>query len=74
MGDLVIGTNGVRKTRLKSASRGKSGGSRVCYYDITHKNELYLLLLYPKNQQKTLTPEDKKVLKKLVTELRRTTQ
>ncbi len=37
MGDIVPGTNGVRKARLKSASRGKSGGSRVCYYDVTHK-------------------------------------
>lgn len=26
MGDIVVGTNGVRKARLKSASHGKSGG------------------------------------------------
>lgn len=71
IGDIVPGTNGVRKARLKSASRGKSGGSRVCYYDITHKNEIYLLLIYPKNQQENLTAEDKKILKELVIELRR---
>ena len=29
MGDMIPGTNGVRKARLKSASRGKSGGSRM---------------------------------------------
>ena len=32
MGDLVQGTGGIRKTRLKSATKGKSGGFRVCYY------------------------------------------
>lgn len=37
MGDMIPGTSGVRKARLKSASRGKSGGSGVCYYDIDHK-------------------------------------
>ena len=31
MGDLVTGTGGLRKIRLKSASRGKSGSFRVCY-------------------------------------------
>ncbi len=71
MGDMIPGTNGVRKARLKSASRGKSGGSRVCYYDITHRNEIYLLLIYLKNQQEDLTSDDKKILKELTTELRR---
>jgi hypothetical protein len=71
MGDIVSGTSGVRKTRLKSASRGKSGGSRICYYDINHRNEIYLLLIYAKNQQEDLTAEDKKDLKELVNALRK---
>lgn len=71
MGDIVPGTNGVRKARLKSASRGKSGGSRICYYDVTHRNEIYLLLIYAKNQQENLTSEDKKDFKELVIALRR---
>ncbi len=29
-GDMIIGTGGVRKARLKSSSQGKSGGFRVC--------------------------------------------
>jgi len=74
MGDVVVGTNGVRKARLKSASRGKSGGSRVCYYDLTLKNEVFLLLIYTKNQQETLTTDDKKDLKELVTIIRRGNQ
>ena len=31
-GDMISGTHGVRKIRLKSSSKGKSGGFRVCYY------------------------------------------
>lgn len=71
MGDMIPGTGGVRKARLKSASRGKSGGSRVCYYDIDHKNEIFLLLVYLKNQQENLTSEEKKTLKEIVTEIQR---
>jgi hypothetical protein len=60
LGDLIIGTGGVRKTRLKSASRGKSGGFRVCYFDHGEGKELFLLLIYPKNEQENLTPGEKK--------------
>lgn len=71
MGDIIQGTSGVRKARLKSASRGKSGGSRICYYDVTSKNSIYLLLIYTKNQQEDITTDQKKVLKELVYRLRR---
>jgi hypothetical protein len=71
IGVIVPGTNGIRKVRLKAPSRGKSGGFRVCYYDVTRKNEIYLLMIYAKNQQENLTAEDKKDLKELVHTLRR---
>lgn len=65
-GDIVPGTGGIRKARLKSASRGKSGGFRVCYYDISHKDRIYLIAIYPKNEQENISMEDKKALKGLV--------
>ena len=71
MGDVVSGTGGVRKARLKAPSRGKSGGFRVCYYDITSDNEIFLILIYPKNKQEDLTPAEKKELKETVTIIRR---
>lgn len=74
IGVIVPGTNGIRKVRLKSASGGKSGGFRVCYYDVTRENEIYLLMIYAKNQQENLTAEDKKEFKELVTILRRKTR
>lgn len=66
MGDLIPGTNGVRKARLKSAAKGKSGGFRVCYYFISRDGEIFLLLVYPKNVQEDLTREDQKILKQMI--------
>src|ERR1700691_4254377 len=57
IGVLLTGTGGVRKVRLKSSSRGKSGGFRVCYYYYTEGNAIYLLYVFQKNEQENLTPE-----------------
>lgn len=70
MGDQIAGTGGVCKARLKSASRGKSGGHRVCYYFLVNKDTIYLLLIYPKNEQENLTAEEKGILKSLVAQLK----
>ena len=67
MGDIIQGTGGLRKTRLKSSSKGKSGGFRVCYYYHDKKNkEIFLITIYPKNEKSDITPEEKKDLKALV--------
>ena len=47
-GDVIIGTGGIRKTRLKSATKGKSGGFRVCYLDIKDRLILFLVRLLQK--------------------------
>lgn len=66
MGDVIQGTGGVRKTRLKSASKGKSGGFRVCYYLHHSKTgKIYLITIYPKNEKDDVSPDEKKELKKL---------
>ena len=65
-GDLVPGTAGIRKTRLKSASKGKSGGFRICYYYYQEYEDLYLIMIYQKNKQENITAAEKKVLKELV--------
>lgn len=38
VGDLISGTNGIRKIRLKSSYAGKSGGFRV-YYSRSHDSK-----------------------------------
>ena len=59
-GDLIIGTGGIRKIRLKSSHGGKSGGFRVCYFDNPEDEELFLILIYPKNEKEDLSNEEKK--------------
>ena len=70
LGDLIVGTAGCRKVRLKSSGKGKSGGFRICYYDMTEKNKIYLLFVYAKNDTENLTSEEKSILKELVTLLK----
>jgi len=72
MGDLIQGTGGVRKARLKSASKGASGGFRVCYffYDVD-TGGIFLLVIYAKNEQENLLPEEKRELKALTDIIKR---
>ena len=70
-GDLLQGTGGIRKTRLKSASKGKSGGFRVCYLDLKDRLILFLLFIYQKNEMENLSSADKNELKELVKEIKK---
>jgi len=69
-GAVIPGLNGCRKLRFQLPGRGKSGGARVIYVDIMVHERTYLLLAYPKNVQENLTPEQKRVLSRLVAELK----
>lgn len=71
-GDLIQGTGGLRKVRWAKHDTGKSGGIRIIYYWITEKNQIFMLLAYPKGVQESLSAKQKNQLKKLVqTELQR---
>ena len=59
-GDEIPGTGGVRKLRFAARGHGKSGGVRVIYYFFDDENPLYALLLYGKNEQVSLTAEQKR--------------
>ncbi len=71
IGDVIQGTGGIRKIRLKSSGKGKSGGFRVCYIDIPEKEKLFLILLYGKNEQEDLSSDEKKILKNLTDRLKK---
>jgi hypothetical protein len=58
-GDEIPGTGGVRKVRFAAGGKGKSGGVRVIYYFYDEENPLYAILLYGKNEQVNLTPDQK---------------
>lgn len=70
LGDVIQGTGGLRKTRLCSSSKGKSGGFRVCYCDVPEKGKLFLVVIFPKNVQEDLSSEEKRFLKKLIETLK----
>lgn len=72
MGDLIQGTGGVRKTRLKSPCGGKRDGFRICYYfhDVD-LGEIFLLAIYAKNEKADLSSDEKKDLKKVVDVIKR---
>lgn len=71
LGDVIEGTGGARKLRIQLSSRGKSGGGRVIYLDVFGQERLFLLFAYPKNVQEDLTPEQKKMIRKLVDAIRK---
>ncbi len=72
IGDIIQGTGGVRKTRLKSASKGKRGGFRVCYYfHDAETGKIYLLTIYPKNEKEDISQDEKKDLKQLADVMKR---
>ncbi|MDX8431370.1 MAG: type II toxin-antitoxin system RelE/ParE family toxin [Candidatus Algichlamydia australiensis] len=70
-GDVMRGTGGLRKIRLKGVSKGKSGGFRICYLDVPKNEKIYLIVIFPKNVQENLDKEEIKILKKLVERLKK---
>lgn len=49
-GDVIVGTGGFRKIQWGRPGKGKSGGVRVIYFNITPKGRIYLATIYPKNE------------------------
>lgn len=70
LGDLIRGSGGLRKARLKAIGRGKSGGFRICYFDDAAHEELFLIWIYSKSEQEDLTPKEIKELKGLIQKLK----
>lgn len=54
------------KTRIPLTGRGKSGGGRVIYVDVVVKEQIFLLLAYPKNVQTDMNPAQKKIIRNLI--------
>lgn len=65
-GDVIQGTGGARKVRIPLEGRGKSGGGRVIYVDIFVQERIYLLMAYQKNKQADLSPDQRKLVRKVI--------
>ena len=66
-GAVVKGSGGLRKIRWNLPGSGKRGSLRVIYY-FDRPETIYMIFMYKKNDQSDLTPEQLKILKKLVEE------
>lgn len=72
-GRVIQGTGGLRKARIADPGRGKGkrGGYRVIYLDLAEVEQTYLLALYDKGEKDDISPDEKRILKALVEELKR---
>jgi hypothetical protein len=63
-GQLDPGACGLRKVRMRDQSRGqgKSFGARVHYLFVPHRKTIYLVNVYGKDEQDSLTSDQKKEL------------
>ena len=65
-GPVIRGTGGVRKIRWGIGGTGKSGGVRVIYYYMSSAHPIFLLTIYRKAVQVSLTDAQKEAMRQLV--------
>ncbi len=65
-GDLIPGLGGIRKLRFAPTGRGKSGAFRVIYYFAAINRPILALLIYGKNEQANITPQQRDALLALI--------
>lgn len=65
MGDMIPGTGGFRKMRWADPRRGKGrrGGLRIIYYYFLADQQIWLMVLYDKDEAADLTTDQKKALR-----------
>ena len=66
MGVLIPGGGGLRKVRWALPGKGKRGGARVIYYWAVCQDQLLMLFIFAKNEQGDLTPDQLKLLRKVI--------
>jgi hypothetical protein len=53
-GDVIPGSGGCRKLRWPRPGTGKRGGVRVIYFNRANAGEIWLLLIYAKNERESI--------------------
>ena len=64
-GDVIPGTDGLRKVRWSGGGRGKRGGVRVIYFAVAEPAQIRLLLIYRKGVKDDLSAKEKAVLREI---------
>lgn len=65
-GDVVPKAGGVRKVRWSRKGMGKRGGVRVIYYNRLANGEVWLLLIYAKNENENIPVHVLKAVKEAI--------
>ena len=66
IGDVLMGTGGIRKFRIALENRGKSSGARVIFIDFANFSKTYLLTVFAKGEADNLSKAERNELFKLV--------
>lgn len=66
LGCLIPRTGGMRKLRWGLKGRGKRGGLRVIYYWKLKEEQIFFLLVYPKNVQENMSNDQLRTLCKVL--------
>lgn len=70
-GDIIPGTDGVRKLRYARQGRGKSGGFRVIYYYYADNRLIVPFTMFAKNEKANLSQAEKNELSSIVQEIKK---
>lgn len=65
-GDVMRGSGGLMKVRMRLPGRGKSGGARVIYLYLKQHQVIILFYLYTKSKSEALTAAQLRSLKTAV--------
>ena len=69
-GDLIPGTGGLRKRRIRLPGRGKRGGARVITLYLGEVFPVYAVFIFAKNEREDLSPTQKRALMRLITDIK----
>jgi Protein of unknown function (DUF1044). len=65
-GDIIPGSNGLRKLRWSIPGKGKRGGTRLIYYWLKPRDTVLLLFIFKKNERSDITKDQLKTLRSIV--------
>jgi hypothetical protein len=68
-GNVISGTNGLRKLRWQRQGIGKRGGIRVLYVDFPKYEQLHFISLLLKSERDNISDKDKKIISKLIKDI-----
>lgn len=57
-GDVIPNADGARKVRWSSSDKGKRGGMRVIYFNVTENDTIVLITLYQKSKQENISRKE----------------